>query len=100
MSEPHHSWKFWLGIFFLVINFPIGLASLAMGAKPIVLDIVHGKLPSFSLQIVAALAVYALSWLMLLAGGWLAGPAGKAYVHKLWLRYRPWSRKEAEEPKA
>lgn len=100
MSEPKHSWKFWLGVFFLLVNFPFGIACGAGAVVPMAKDIWHGQWPHMSRELWIALAGYGLSWLMLGAGVLLAGPAGKAYVRKLWLRYRPWGRKEAEEPKA
>ena len=81
----HHSWSFIIGIVLLAANIPVGLAGLGFGAY---MAKKTGKKTYYPI----GTAIYALSWLMLVAGVWLVGSRGiemmKAFntAHP-WLKY-------------
>lgn len=72
------TFRFRLGVFFLLINIPFGLAGVALAGWMIART---GHVRFWSL---VGGGIYASSWLLFGAGVLLAGPDGKAYVKNIW----------------
>ncbi len=75
-----HTFRFKLGIFLLVINMPFGLGGAALCGW---LAIRTGQTGFFS---ALAAGIYGSSWIMFLAGIWLAGRQGIDYSRQLMRR--------------
>ncbi len=76
----NHSVAFWFGVVLLVVNPIIGLGGAALCSYLAI------KTKKKKMYAIMGTSIYALSWLMLLTGGWLAGPEGYALVKDLFLK--------------
>ena len=68
--KPKRSLRFKIGVFFLVVNVPLGYEG---GVLLAVIGVAMGK-PVFGLDL--GVGIYILSWIMLGLGIWMAGPEG------------------------
>lgn len=76
------SWRFYLGIFFLVINLPLGWLGLVYFTY-------LGLQTHQGIYYGLAAGVYIFSWLLLFLGGYLAGKEGIKYL-KNFGKYLQW----------
>jgi hypothetical protein len=77
VGEPKRSLRFKIGLFFLVINVPFGYGGGALAAA---LGVKIGK-PALGAGL--GIVIYAISWIMLGLGVWMAGPEGVQLVNDL-----------------
>jgi hypothetical protein len=76
----NHSIAFWFGVGLLAINPIIGWGVAALCGYLAI------KTKREKYYGIMGITVYAVSWVMLLLGGWLAGPEGYALVKDLFLK--------------
>ena len=82
------SLKFWLGVTLLVTNQPLGWGGMAICAA------LAYKTGEKKLYMTAGGIIYALSWVMLLLGGFLAGPEGILLVKQIFAKIKDLGRKD------
>jgi len=75
-----HSMAFWFGVGLLATNPFIGLGGAALCSYLAI------KTKRKKFYATMGIMVYAVSWVMLLLGGWLAGPEGYILVKELFLK--------------
>jgi hypothetical protein len=71
------SLKFRIGVFFLIVNIPLGYGGIALGAYLVAKTGNKGYLALSGI-------IYGLSWGLLFLGAYLAGPEGMALVKNTW----------------
>ncbi len=76
----NHSIAFWLGVGLLAINPIIGVGGAALCSYLAI------KTKRKRFYAIMGITVYAVSWVMLLFGGWLAGIEGYVLVKDLFLK--------------
>jgi hypothetical protein len=75
-----HSMVFWFGVGLLAINPIIGWGGAALCSYLAI------KTKREKYYAIMGITVYTVSWVMLLLGGWLAGPEGYVLVKDLFLK--------------
>lgn len=90
MSAPAKplSLRFKIGLVLLLINTPFGYAGLAAGTA------LFARTGRFFWEAIG-IGCYAVSWIMLGLGAWLAGPEGLRQVSDLW---RKWASRFKRRP--
>ena len=76
----NYSVAFWFGVGLLAVNPVIGIGGAALCSY---LAIKTKKKKYYAIM---GTSIYALSWIMLLIGGWLAGPEGYVLVKEFFLK--------------
>jgi hypothetical protein len=83
--EPKPSLRFKIGVFFLIVNMPFGYGGAAIASA------VGARIGQPGLGVGLGVGIYLLSWIMLGAGIWMAGPEGVQLVkdlRKKWFRVK------------
>jgi hypothetical protein len=75
-----HSMVFWFGVGLLAVNPIIGWGGAALCSYLAI------KTKKRKMYAIMGTSIYALSWLMLLLGGWLAGAEGYVLVKDLFIK--------------
>ncbi|MDD5132118.1 MAG: hypothetical protein PHH44_05595 [bacterium] len=76
----NHSIAFWFGVGLLAVNPVIGWGGAALCSYLAI------KTKKRKFYAIIGTSIYALSWIMLLFGGWLAGPEGYVLVKDLFFK--------------
>ncbi|MBI5554413.1 MAG: hypothetical protein HY920_00985 [Elusimicrobia bacterium] len=76
----NHSIAFWFGVGLVAINPIIGLGGAALCSYLAI------KTKRKRFYAIMGITIYAVSWVMMLLGGWLAGPEGYILVKDLFIK--------------
>ncbi|MDD5491768.1 MAG: hypothetical protein PHV60_03675 [bacterium] len=80
LTTGNHSIAFWFGVGLLAVNPVIGWGGAALCSYLAI------KTKKRKFYAVMGTSIYALSWIMLLLGGWLAGPEGYVLIKDLFFK--------------
>jgi hypothetical protein len=75
-----HSLVFWFGVGLLAVNPIIGWGGAALCSYLAI------KTKKKKMYAIMGTGIYALSWVLLLLGGWLAGPEGYVLVKNFFIK--------------
>lgn len=82
-------WKFKIGIFFLIINIPLGYCGIGFGVA------LHAKTHRFFWEYVG-IGIYIFSWVILGLGALMAGPEGVRLSKEIWGKMKSKFKKHRE----